>query len=177
MQDSKQTSTQQLAALVEQKHACLVQLRDIGARQEELIGASDMTQLLRVLTSKHHLIATLQQIERDLTPFRDEDPDARTWSSAEARSDCAAKSALCRELLDDVVRQEKFNETLMLKQRQAVADRLGQVHAAARASGAYRMHARGKLRTTVPSTQETAYVAESGRGGPASGLDLSSDIR
>jgi hypothetical protein len=177
MQESRLTNTRQLAELVEQKHACLVQLLEIGARQEELIQAGDMTQLLRVLTSKHSLIAALQRIERDLTPFRDQDPQTRVWSSAEARADCAEKAALCRELLDDVVRQEKFNESLLLKQREAVADRLGQVHAAARASGAYRMHARSKLKATGPSAPERATVAETGRGGPVSGLDLSSDIR
>jgi hypothetical protein len=177
IQTSSPTNTDLLAALIEQKHACLVQLREMGMRQEELIQASDMTQLLRVLASKHHLIGTLQRIETDLAPFREEDPDTRMWVSLEARAQCAHTAALCRGLLDEVVRQEKLNESLMLKRREAIAFRLGHVHASARASGAYRMHVRAKVTTPgAISTEASAFAATSGRDS-TSGLDLSSDIR
>jgi flagellar biosynthesis/type III secretory pathway chaperone len=176
-QASSPSSTERLAGLVDQKHACLVQLREIGMRQEELIRAGDMTQLLRVLTSKHHLISTLQRIEDELTPFREDDPDARVWRSPQSRAECAQMVAACRELLDEVVRQEKLNESLMLKRREAVADRLGQVHAAARASGAYRMHTRGRIKTAAGTSREASAMPATSGGNATSGLDLSSDIR
>lgn len=182
MQQSTMTHTEQLAALVEKKHAYLVQLRDLGVRQRELIEANEMTQLLRILPSKSLLIGALRRMEQELAPYRDEDPDARVWRSAEARARCAEKAAACSALLDAVVRQEKANETLMLQRRKTVADRLSQVHVAARASGAYRVHARGTA-GTVPPQSEERHGSGGGDGAavraaaPSSGLDLSSNIR
>jgi hypothetical protein len=174
--------TEQLARLIDDKCCCLVQLRDLGGRQQQLIESGDLTQLLSLLANKQRLITLLQSIEGHLASFRHEDPESREWSSAHARERCAQQGLRCGELLDEILIQERRNETLMHQRKHSVADRLHQVHAQARASGAYRLHVRGKAQ------------AESGPAGvgPTSGgdrhavaqsvtrattLDLSSDIR
>ena len=183
MPQSDSTSTDQLARLVEEKHACLVQLRDLGARQQELIERGEMTQLLRLLGSKHQLIAALQRIEAELAPFRGQDPEARVWRSPETRAACASRVAASRELLDAVVNLEKSNESLMLARQQSVADRLHQVHAAERASGAYRMHARGRVKADSATAlgsempQRTSVQTPVEAAAMTNGLDLTSDIR
>jgi hypothetical protein len=183
MEQPSQDRTGRLAALIEEKHACLVKLRDLGLRQQALVETGEMGPLLSLLSAKHQLIDSLQRVEQGLTPYRDEDPEARTWRSSQERVNCAERAAACRVLLDAVVSQEKLNETLMLQQRQTVADRLQQVHAAARASGAYRMHARGRIPASRADLTKSHEASGRESGTPrleatrANGLDLSSDIR
>ena len=40
-----------------------------------------MTDLLKLLAAKQTVLDQLQQVERQLDPFRDEDPEARVWRS------------------------------------------------------------------------------------------------
>lgn len=178
MSNPQTSHTERLARLIDDKLSCLLQLRDLGDRQQQLIEGGEMTQLLDLLATKQRFIGILQAIERDLTPFRGEDPQERVWPSPQDRSRCAERSARCNELLNELVGQEKANESLMQQRRHAVADRLHQVHAQSRASGAYRAHARGKpsndqaarvVRETLASGAETT--------GRSTTLDLSSDIR
>jgi len=182
MPDSQFTHTERLAKLVEDKRACLGQLRSLGGRQQELIEDGDMTQLLTLLSTKQRFIALLQSLERDLAPFRSEDPDARVWSSPQARARCAEEAAQCGKLLDEVVDQERKNESLMHQRRHAVADRLHQVHAQARASGAYRLHLRERPaaaagRSVVQGDPQVEGYAGGRPPAPPTTLDLSSDIR
>jgi hypothetical protein len=175
-------STAHLAILIQQKHGCLLHLRDVGLRQRELIEQGDMSQLLRLLASKQQLIATLQRVEHELAPYRDEHPQTRLWPSPEDRARCAAQAAACRDLLDEIVRQERSNETLMTHRSKAVADRLQHVHAAARASGAYRAQTRMRSKiaehSSAPTSAHDAPIGSARRASTMpSSLDLSSDIR
>jgi hypothetical protein len=175
-------ATGQLAILVERKHCCLAQLRDLGLQQRRLIEEGDMAPLLRLLASKQHVIETLQSVEHDLGPFRNDDPEARVWDSPQDRARCAAQAAECRDLLEEVVRLERANESLMTHRRAAVADRLQQVHAAARASSAYRVHSRGSagmpsdLKASAAPFPGPNYSAQ-GAAPARSNLDISSEIR
>ena len=71
--------TDLLASFIGKKHDVLEQLRQLSRRQMDLIGEGDMTGLLSVLNVKQNLLVALQAVERDLDPFRQQDPDQRTW--------------------------------------------------------------------------------------------------
>src|SRR5689334_7588838 len=79
--DMSMHDTAQLATLVDLKRRSLVQIRDLGVRQLQLLDAADMTQLLKILAAKQHLIGQVQQIEQQLEPFRADDPERRTWAT------------------------------------------------------------------------------------------------
>lgn len=182
MPDSQFTHTERLASLINDKCSCLLQLGDLGGRQQQLIESGDMKQLLALLSTKQRFIALLQSTERDLATFRGEDAESRVWSSPQARARCAQQTARCRELLDEVVRQERTNEALMQQRRHVVADRLHQVHAQARASGAYRLHAGAKPKpdrspAVVQPPYGSEYRAADQAPERATTLDVSSDIR
>ena len=70
-------STERLAALISQRRERLTQLRDVGRRQSELIAAGEISALLRLLSAKQQLIVALQEMERQLEPFHQQDPDCR----------------------------------------------------------------------------------------------------
>jgi len=129
--------TDQLAELIDRKLACLSELRELGGRQAHLIADGDLTELLRLLATKQHLISALQGIEQGLVPFRAQSPHDRRWRSSADRSRCAEKATLCRQLLAEIVEQEKAGEASLAERRDMVAQQLNDVHAASRVRGAY----------------------------------------
>jgi len=157
-----QLSCNKLASLIAKRHACLVQLRDLGKRQSELIATSEMGPLLRLLSAKHQLIAVLQAIENELTPFHAQDPERRSWPSKEARASCADQAAECRQLLDEIMRMERQNEQEMTVRRDQVATQLETAHVASQARGAYQAQQMTTLqgphagRTTIAPIRQAA---------------------
>jgi len=129
--------TDQLAALVERKLACLVALREMGGRQLDLVRAGNMAALLDVLAAKQRLIGQLQQIERAFDPFRHQDPESRLWRTPEDRRRCAAGLAECEALLAEIVEREKQGSRELAIRRDETAHQLQGAHLAAEARGAY----------------------------------------
>ena len=129
--------TDSLTDLIGSKHACLVQLRELGRRQLDLLERGDMTALLDLLAAKQRSIMKLQQIETALSPFRNQDPQRRRWRSPEDRSRCAEQLQQCEALLGEIVGQEKQSEGALVRRRDEVASRLQGTHLAGQARGAY----------------------------------------
>jgi hypothetical protein len=126
-----------LSERIQQKHELLVQLRDIGLRQLELIAAGDMNQLLKVLAAKQRLLGVLQAVERSLDPFRGDDPDRRIWTSPEDRQRCANTARRCEALLRTIVGQERESESQMIVRRNDTALRLREIQHASDIRRAY----------------------------------------
>jgi hypothetical protein len=126
-----------LAALIQKKHECLVQLCVMGRRQWEMIQESDMTKLLDVLVIKQRVLLELQRMERLMAHYRDQAPEEREWKSPELRQQCARQLEECKQLFQDVVRQEKQCEQEMIRRRDEAASLLAGFHQARQASDAY----------------------------------------
>jgi hypothetical protein len=129
--------TDVLAELISGKHQCLVQLRDMGRRQAELIEEGNMTGLLELLTAKQRHLEQLRQIERGLDPFRDQDPEGRRWRTIEDRRRCSKQTEECERLLAEIIDREKQSEGVLLRRRDEAATRLQSAHMAERAREAY----------------------------------------
>jgi hypothetical protein len=147
--------TEILADLLAAKHICLVQMRDIGRRQLEVIDGGDMTSLLDLLSVKQRMLVQLQRIERTLEPFRSQDPEQRQWRTPQHRQACRGQIQQCEGLLAEIMSQEKVCESALRHRRDQAAVQLQDVQLAGRARG--------------------AYAAESQQ--PSSQLDLSSESR
>jgi hypothetical protein len=126
-----------LADLIRAKRECLLQVRDYGRKQLELIDQGNMTALLDLLSIKQRSIAQLQRIEKMLDPFRNQDPERRAWSTPEARAACAEHVAECDVLLAEVIKNEKYCETALIRRRDEAADQLQGAHVAGYARQAY----------------------------------------
>jgi hypothetical protein len=135
-----QHSTIRLAELVRRKHDVLVKLCEIGCRQREIVESQETNSLLKLLAVKQTMINLLQQIERDLAPYHSEDPEARIWSSPDARICCAELSANCHRMLQEIVALEQETAVHMESRRNEVAAQLKQVVAAGQARHAYEAH-------------------------------------
>jgi hypothetical protein len=129
--------TDVLAELIQQKHAFLVQLREMGRKQLASVKDGTMVEVLDILAAKQRVLAGLQRAERAMAPFRGQDPDRRQWRSPELRQACAARLDQCARLLEEILEQEKRAETELVRRRDEAATRLRGVQTAGEARGAY----------------------------------------
>ena len=79
----------------------------------------------------------LQILERELSPFRDEDPEQRVWASTAERTACQVRAEQCNALLAEAMDLEKRAETAMVSRRHAAAAALAVIQAGADARAAY----------------------------------------
>ena len=135
-------STERLSELIGKKHQVLLQLRDVGKRQMELVNAGDLSALLTLLGAKQQLIGGLQALEQELTGYYAEDPDRRVWSSPQHRAECARVAAECNALLEEIVGLEKLGTEKMTLRRDEVAEQLQQAHAGNQVRNAYEANRR-----------------------------------
>jgi hypothetical protein len=129
--------THHLADLIRRKHDVLAKLHELGRSQLAFVDGGELTELLVVLSGKQQLLEHLQSIERQLDPFRDQDPDSRRWASIEDRRRSAEMIDKCETLLAEIVEQERRSEAVLCLRRDEAAARLQGVHLAGRARGAY----------------------------------------
>jgi flagellar biosynthesis/type III secretory pathway chaperone len=134
---SPTTNTERLAALISTKQQVLDILVQLSRRQLALIDAGEMTTLLKLLAGKQTVMNQLQVLERELSAFRDEDPEQRTWGSAAERTACQVRAGQCNSLLAEAIDLEKRAEAAMVDRRQAAAVALAAVHAGANTRAAY----------------------------------------
>ncbi len=159
--------TAKLTELIHKKHQVLVQLRDIGHRQTDLVSSGDTASLLKLLAAKQQLITALQSLERELTPCYAEDPEHRVWKTPEERARCAQQSAECNVLLKEVVQLEKQGAEQMTIRRNQVAEQLQQVHVAAQVRSAYQAQRRSPSLGNLPNLPGLPLEAD--RSGTAVG--------
>jgi hypothetical protein len=129
--------TDRLAALVAAKLELVEILTRFARRQVDLIEAAEMTSLVKLLAAKQTVMNQLQLIERDLAPFRVDDPEGRVWSSPTSRAACQSQAERCNTALSELLRLEREAETAMTARRDATAVELADLETAAHAQSAY----------------------------------------
>lgn len=123
--------------MITTKQQVLEILVQLSRRQLALIGAGDMTTLLKLLGGKQTVMSQLQTLERELAPFRDEDPEQRLWASPSERTACQVRAEQCNSLLSEAMDLERRAEAAMVDRRQATATALAAVQAGVNARAAY----------------------------------------
>jgi hypothetical protein len=129
--------TERLADLIEQKRDVLARLWQLAQRQTALVEESDLTRLLGLLAAKQVLLTQLQEVERQLNPYRDQDPEARVWRSPQVRERARRAAAECESMLGEIVRSELDCESKLVLRRDAAAHRLRADQDASSARAAY----------------------------------------
>jgi len=140
--------TETLIRIVQQRLESLEQLAELVARQEELIEQQQVSGLMTVLAAKQRVLGRLTDLEMQLDPFREEDPDQRVWSSVERRQQCAAALERGQRLIRELLERERTSEQQLSAQRDAIGRRIDGAHAAQAARNAYQPgsgSARGSL--------------------------------
>jgi hypothetical protein len=129
--------TRRLLDLVAGKHACLERLNEHGRKQHELIEVGDIAQLLGLLAVKQRTLDELHEYERNLDPYRNEDPARRVWSSDAERLRCSSLAEQSAQLLREILAGENRCEEALRRRRDEAAVQLWTVQSAGAARGAY----------------------------------------
>lgn len=130
-------TTDRLAELLESKHRVLRELHQLTCRQRAFIAEDAMPKLLNVLAAKQQRMLELQQLERDLAPFRQEDPELRVWRSPEQRRQSQEVAAACERLVAELVAWERESEATLRNRQEEIGTRLRGMHVATQAHAAY----------------------------------------
>lgn len=129
--------TDRLSELIAAKLKVVELLSGLARRQLELAEQAEMTALLKVLSAKQTVLDQLQRLERQLDPYRDQDPERRVWRSAADRQRCQQQMDQCGHVLNEVMMLEKQGEAALVRRRQAAAIALEHVQSATDARTAY----------------------------------------
>jgi hypothetical protein len=129
--------TDLLASLIEQKQNVLTQLWQLARGQRDVVQTGDVSRLMSLLALKQRALQQLQGLEQQLQPFRNQDPDRRTWRSPQHREQARAAAARCESLLQEIISAEQECVTNLTLRRDAAAQQLQSMHGATIASQAY----------------------------------------
>jgi hypothetical protein len=129
--------TSRLAKLIVGKLKILELLVQLAGRQLSLVQEGEIGDLLKLLAAKQTVLGQLQTLERQLDPFRLQDPDGRQWATPEHRTRCQEHARRCDELVAEAMRLEQRSETQLVRRRDAAATVLQGVSAAVDVQAAY----------------------------------------
>ena len=129
--------TDRLSELIAARLQVVELLVGLARRQLELAEQAEMAALLKVLAAKQTVLDQLQRLERQLDPYREQDPERRIWRSAADRQRCQQQMDQCGQVLNEVMALEKQGEAALVRRRQAAAFALEQVQSATDARTAY----------------------------------------
>ncbi len=134
---TKNMETETLANLIDKKYEVLSLLRQLARAQSAIVKDGDMTRLMKLLATKQNLLNQLQDLERQLDPFRAQDPDARSWQSPGHRQRAREKATRCESLLSEIMLVEKQCEGELIVRRDTASTRLQGMHSVSQATNAY----------------------------------------
>jgi hypothetical protein len=129
--------TARLAELIAAKLQLVELVARLGRRQLELIERGEIEALMKLLVSKQTVLASLMQVERQLDPFRNEDPERRQWPSLEERARCQQQAERCNAQLAEALELERQAEAAMLRRRDTAAESMAAAESATQARWAY----------------------------------------
>lgn len=132
--------TEILSSLIDKKYEVLSLLRQLARAQIKIVQSGDITRLMKLLATKQNVLNQLQNLERQLDPFRSQDPDSRQWASSECRQKTRDMSTRCESLLSEIMLVEKQCEGELVVRRDAAATRLQGLHSLTQATDAYLSH-------------------------------------
>ncbi|MFN7290755.1 MAG: hypothetical protein ACK5YR_03410 [Pirellula sp.] len=130
-------NTERLFELIETKLHLLEEMQALTIEQADQVAQHDMTSLMVVLSRKQSLMESLQSVQLELISYRDEDPDARVWSSPDKRTRCKAMVQRSDQLLSELIVQENRCLDNMNLKRDSVLTQLQQNVAASQLQAAY----------------------------------------
>src|SRR5262245_25445079 len=113
--------TDLLAALVAARRKILELLVQLARQQLALADRGGATELFNLLAAKQAVLAQLRDVQRQLDPFSQQDPQARIWRSSADRQRCQLEAHRCEELLAESMRLEKEGELAMVRRRDHAA--------------------------------------------------------
>jgi len=134
---SESFGTKKLQELGSLKLHLLRSARELSIQQFEVMQSDDVATLLTVLSRKSEILDTLRTLQKDLDPYRNEQPEDRQWDSAEERLSCRKTFEEIDRLLEELTQMDNLALEQMTQQRDAMACQIAQFATAEAVQNAY----------------------------------------
>jgi hypothetical protein len=134
---SESFGTKKLQELGSLKLHLLRSARELSIQQFEVMQSDDVATLLTVLSRKSEILDTLRTLQKDLDPYRDQQPEDRQWDSAEERLACRKTFEEIDRLLEELTQMDNRALEQMTQQRDAMASQIAQFATAEAVQNAY----------------------------------------
>lgn len=115
----------------------LEEVLSLSQSQWNLVERDEVASLMELLAAKQTLLDKMQELQTELAPYRDEDPDSRVWHSARRREQTQHVAGRCESILAEIMQIERQCEQTLVTRRTQVAADLKAVDLAERARDAY----------------------------------------
>ena len=115
----------------------LEQLLQVSEKQLHLVQLGDMTLLLQLLARKQKVLEAFEALERQLDPYRNIEPQDRTWTSEQERLDCDAAIQKGRELLAEILKLDQQSETELAQQKDDTLRQMQKMDTTGKAAAVY----------------------------------------
>jgi len=130
-------STIHLASLLSKRLLYIKQLATLARRQYEVIQENDITKLLEVLARKEYMLYEIGLIETELSPYKNEDPDARVWNSEEDRLHAAGVIEQTKQIMAYIREMEQVCHEEAVRQKEQLEQQAKRMDSGATIVGAY----------------------------------------
>lgn len=128
---------ERLLKLLTEQRELYGRLRELSARQRELLSGDHPEQLLGILRERQALVAALARLNEELAPFR------RNWEHTyrnlpdDVRRQAGSLLQEINELLRHILRSDQEDSALLAARKQAAAERITEYGGGQSANAAY----------------------------------------
>lgn len=134
---SEFSGTKKLQELGNLKLHLLRSARELSIQQVEVMQSDDVATLLTVLSRKSEILDTLKTLQKELDPYRNQQPEDRRWDSAEGQAACRTTFEEIDRLLEELSQMDNQALDQMTQQRDAMASQIAQFATAEAVQNAY----------------------------------------
>jgi len=134
---SESSGTKKLQELGNLKLHLLRSARELSIQQIEVMQSDDVATLLTVLSRKSEILDTLKTLQKELDPYRNQEPEDRIWDSAEEQASCRKIFEEIDRLLEELSQMDNQALDQMTHQRDAMASQIAQFATAEAVQNAY----------------------------------------
>ncbi|TWU26683.1 FlgN protein [Novipirellula galeiformis] len=114
----------ELSTLIEQRHAVVCQLVELGQAQLQAVQAGHMNELMQLLSRKQQPLATLGELSKQLHAAIGDDPESRQWASTALRTECRKQHEQTEQLLLQLMQVERECELSLSKSRDSIGEQI-----------------------------------------------------
>ncbi|MCL2304583.1 MAG: hypothetical protein FWC43_04500 [Planctomycetaceae bacterium] len=126
-----------LAQILQSRVSVLEQMLRVSEKQLEVVRLGDMTLLLQLLARKRKVYDTFEELERQLDPYRNIEPQDRKWESEQQRLDSDAAIERSKELLAAILELDQQGEAELLRQKDDVQRQMQKMDTSGKAAAVY----------------------------------------
>ena len=122
---------------MQSRASLLEQMLRISEKQWNIAQSGDVTFLLEILARKQRAFEMFEELERQLDPYRNIEPQDRRWDCEQDRLDCDAANRHCKKLLEDILALDTQSEAELARQKDEAHRQLQVIDTSGKAATAY----------------------------------------